>query len=431
MGLDDGDPGPRRSPVAPRLFRQPAGRGAALAAPRARHRRVSGLGAHAPAEPSGIPAGHVDHRRARGRGRFLSGAPPERRRRLGNPGAHLGRRGEARGDPLLGFDGRPAPDPRGRTGGRRRREIHGPRVPELPRALPRHASGRSLDVGSHDQLLLLGLPARGGAGEALGRPPADRLQPLDRVLHGILVRLGRVRGPPALARRPEGRPRLRGPHRLRRKPQRRLRCLDESVRRRLRLLARLACHRPGAVQDDQRIPVLHVLPRRPAPAPSGVSVLHRRLRRGPSLDRGRPARDETRMALDPARGSRLRHGAGRELLEPAGDGDPPGGGRRAPADPRRALAEAAGRPRRRAHRRGGVAAVSGPLLRVQPVLPARESRPGPGDHALGSVRAPRRLGHPLRALRRRPLAAAAFRGGGPRRRAQPTSSLRGAGATSS
>ncbi len=435
MGPDDGDPGPRRSPDAPRLFRQPSGRRAALAAPRARHRRVPGLGAHASVEPSGIPARHVDRRRARRRGRLVAGSAPHRGRKLGDPRARLGRRGEAGGDPFLGLDRRHAGHPRRRTGGGRRREIHGPRVPELPRALSRDASGRPLDVGSHDQLLLLGLPARRGTGEALGRPAADRLQPRPRVLHGLLLRLGGVPRPPALTRRSEGRSRLRGTHRLRRQSHGSLRCLGESFRRRLRLLARLARDRPGAVQDDQRVPVLHVLPRRSAPPPSGVSIFHRRLRRGPSLDRSRPPRDEARVALDPARGSRLRHGAGRELLEPPGHGDPAGGGRSAPAEPRRTLAEAAGRPRRRGHRRGGVAAVSGPLLRVQPVLPARESRAGPSDHALGIVRAPRRLGHPLCALRRRPLAAAAFREGGlrrrPRPRPTPTPSPRGAGATSS
>ena len=116
-----------------------------------------------------------------------------------------------------------------------------------------HASRGYLAVGLDDQLLLLGVPARRGADQALGRRPPDRVQPRARVLRRLFVRVGRLPGTPPLARRPPGRPRRRRPHGLRGQSRRRLRRVGESLRRRLRLLARLARHRAGAVQDDQRV----------------------------------------------------------------------------------------------------------------------------------------------------------------------------------
>ena len=155
---------------------------------------------------------------------------------------------------------------------------------------PGHASGRSLDVRKDDQLLLLGIPARGGAGEALGRRPDGRLQPRDRVLRRLLVRLrprawacGSRAATCASASPP-------GPHRLRRKPRRRA-----STPGRIRSPRDFDYFHASRVIGPEQFKTINEFPfftffhADLHPAPARVSVLHRRLRRGASLDRGRPA----------------------------------------------------------------------------------------------------------------------------------------------
>ena len=83
---------------------------------------------------------------------------------------------------LLGAGRGLSPDPRGRSGDPRRREVHGPRLPELAGALSGDASRRPLDGGKDHQLLLLGLSPGGGAGEAVRGRAARRVQPRDRDL---------------------------------------------------------------------------------------------------------------------------------------------------------------------------------------------------------------------------------------------------------
>ena len=349
MGPCDRARGPRHPSAPASLLRQPARRGPALAADRPGGRGVRRLAPLA-VDAARFPAGHAARRPARRGGRLVPRAAAfgrgfGRRRPLVVVG--VGRRGEARRHPVLGLDRGFPPHPGGRPGDPRRREVHGSRLPELARALPGDAAGRSLDGGQDDQLLLLGLPARGRAGPALRRGAADRVQPLRRDFWRLLLRRGGgaraapLEGP---ARRRSRRGRRRG---LRRQPGRRPRCLERAVCRRLRLLARLPRDRSREFQDDQRVPLLHVLPRGPASAPAGISLLHRRLRGRAPLGGGGQREGDARVAVDAARRARGRHGARGELLEPAGDGDPPRGVRRVDDDARRARARPGpGNPRR-------------------------------------------------------------------------------------
>ncbi len=179
MGPGDRDPGPRRPPDPARLLRQPPRRRPALAPAGAGRRRVGRLGAVA-RHALRVPALHDDPRpRARRRGRLARPAPLGRR---DDEGRRLGRRGETRRRALLGRRGGLPPDPRRGPRDSRPGEVHGPGVPELPRALFGNAAGRSLDVGKDDQLLLLGIPSRRHPAQALGRGADGRLQPVDREL---------------------------------------------------------------------------------------------------------------------------------------------------------------------------------------------------------------------------------------------------------
>ena len=94
-----------------------------------------------------------------------------------------------------------------------------------------HASGRSLDVGQDDQLLLLGIPPRRHTAQALRRGADGRLQPVDRDLRRLLVRLGGLPGIAPVARPPQGRPGRGRPDRLRRQPRRSPRCVGQPLRR--------------------------------------------------------------------------------------------------------------------------------------------------------------------------------------------------------
>ena len=177
-------------------------------------------------------------------------------------------------------------------GHRRAGEVHGPRVPELARAVPGNAAGGPVDVGTDDQLLLLGIPARGRPGQGLQRRADGRLQPRHRLVRRLLVLRGGVPRPAPVARRPARRARRRRRNGVRREPGGGVRRLERAARARLRLLPRVARDRGG--QHDQRVPVLHVLPRGPPSPPARVPVLHRGVRRRAPLDGEGPRRLEGR-----------------------------------------------------------------------------------------------------------------------------------------
>ncbi len=419
MGLHHRGVGARRPPAAAPLLRRPPGRRPAVAPDRPRRRRVRRVGpVLRPADA--LLARHAPGRAGARRARFLA-CPAGQRGGVARAGGLVGRRGAAGRDSLLGVDGRLPAHSRRRSGRLRSREVHGPRVPELARPVSRNAAGRPVDVRKDHQLLLLGIPAGRRAGQALGAPaapalrPADgRLQPLRGELPGIRLRVRRLPRVPAFARPPRRRAGGRGRHRVRRQRRRRPRRVGRAVRQGLRLLACLARHRGR--QHDQRVPVLHLLPRGPAPPPAGVSVLRGRVRGRSPLHR---ARDRARRALarmvdhrGPLReaapaGARRRNGLGREPLERAGARDPAdrlGHPRDRPGAP--AAEPARGVPRgplRRPHRRRGPAAVPG----VPRLVPAREPGTGPGGPPLGVDRAARRLGNLVPGPRARPLAGAA------------------------
>ena len=142
------------------LLRQPPGRRAALAAGRPRRRGVRGVGPRAASCPTGAsrasrcssPGREPRSRPGAAAGRAFRIAGAER---AGGATRNVWRRSCSGRRPASSCSfARGAGDPR-------RREVHGPRVPQLARALPGDAAARPVDVRKDHQLLLLGIPPGG------------------------------------------------------------------------------------------------------------------------------------------------------------------------------------------------------------------------------------------------------------------------------
>ena len=187
-------------------------------------------------------------------GSFLARAP-DRRRRLGDAGSPSGAtRRSSRAILFWAATGVFLLIRAVGPGGRRRREVHGPRVPELARALTGHAAGRPVDVGPRINYYYWGYLLAAAQAKLSGVPPMTRLQPRRRVLRGLLV-LPRPRAS-ACGSRAAGSASGSPPAAARSSPAtwRGLRRVGAPFARRLRLLARLARHRaPERLQDDQRV----------------------------------------------------------------------------------------------------------------------------------------------------------------------------------